>query len=141
MIYRQLKGYKYELLKPVGYLLAIEVADVDTPYITIHEGLLSIREHYAWDGPSGPTIDTLSFMRGSLIHDALYQLMREGYLDRHHREYADRVLKEVCLDDGMLPFRAWYVHHAVMMFAGKSAMPRKKPRGKIIDTATSRQGN
>ena len=36
------------------------------------EGLLIIRPGYAWDGPSGPTFDTPSFMRGSLIHDVLY---------------------------------------------------------------------
>jgi len=29
-------------------------------------------------------------MRGSLVHDALYQLMRDGHLDRAtHREAAD----------------------------------------------------
>jgi len=37
-------------------------------------GSLCIREGYSWDGPSGPAIDTVDFMRGSLVHDALYQL-------------------------------------------------------------------
>lgn len=45
------------------------------------DGDLSIRRGYSWDGPSGPTIDTGTFMRGSLVHDFLYQLLREGVFD------------------------------------------------------------
>ena len=44
------------------------------------KGHLIIKRSYAWDGPSGPTIDTKNFMRGSLVHDALYQLMRHEHL-------------------------------------------------------------
>jgi len=44
------------------------------------KGLLRIRTGYSWDGPSGLTIDTKNFMRGSLAHDAMYQLMREALL-------------------------------------------------------------
>ena len=50
------------------------------------EGELIIRNGYSWDGPSGPTIDTKNFMQGSLIHDALCQLMREIILPQSARE-------------------------------------------------------
>jgi hypothetical protein len=60
-----------------------------------------ISKGYAWDGPSGPTIDTGNFMRGSLIHDALYQLMRTGNLPTSFRERADLLLRKTCIDDGM----------------------------------------
>ncbi len=33
--------------------------------------------------PNGPTIETKTFMRASLVHDALYQLMREEHLELH----------------------------------------------------------
>ena len=63
-------------------------------------------------------------MRGSLVHDALYQLIREGELPKELRVDADKVLRRACLADGMSRFRAWYVYKAVRMFAGRSIKPR-----------------
>ena len=95
-------------------------------FVTLEpNGLLSLRRGYAWDGPSGPTLDTRNFMRASLVHDALYQLMREGLLDSSQRLYADRLLRKICRQDGMSRFRAWYVYRALRAFGGKGARPRK----------------
>ncbi len=102
------------------------------PFLFIQGGRLLISPEYAWDGPSGPTIDTKSFMRGSLAHDALYQLMREGKLNRHYRKYTDRLLKKICLEDGMNKFRAWYVYKAVRMFGEKRVYPDKN-ENKVIE--------
>lgn len=69
-------------------------------------------------------------MRGALVHDALYQLMREGKLDGDEcRIPADRRLKEMCLEDGMNWFRAQYEYFAVSRMAGFAIDPahRKKP--------------
>lgn len=132
LVYRKLKGYKYELFEPVECVVAIS-GSVHTKYINIEDYVLVIKSHYAWDGPSGPSFDTKTFMRGSLIHDALYQLMREGEIDRkEYRGHADRLLREICLKDGMNKFRAWYVYHAVKMFSYKFSLPRKKSRGEIV---------
>ena len=50
-------------------------------------------------------------MRGPLVHDALYQLMRLEELDyKTDRKYADQLLKKICRGDGMSAFRAWYVY-------------------------------
>jgi hypothetical protein len=119
-------GYKYQLKET--YCLAIDIkpeAPINTEYIKLDiEGNLTIVEGYAWDGPSGPTIDTLTFMRGSLVHDALYQLMRECYLDHNvYREAADRTLQKICKEDGMCSFRAWYVYQGVHFFADPAADP------------------
>jgi len=74
--------------------------------------------------PSGPTLDTATFMRGSLVHDALYQLMRDGHLDRAtHREAADRLLQTLCEEDGMWSLRTWWVYHGVRLFADPAANP------------------
>ena len=133
MIYRKLKGYKYELRFEFVYQTGIKHHSIRTPYISLTtRGNLIIHKHYMWDGPSGPTIDTKSFMHGSLVHDALYQLMREGRLDRKFREHADWLLKKICLADGMLKFRAWYVYKAIRMFGEKSSYKSKKPRGEIV---------
>lgn len=65
-------GYKYQLSE--DYQTVIEIKPVEfilTEYIRLDiDGTLSIKEGYAWDGPSGPTVDTKNFMRGSLVHDA-----------------------------------------------------------------------
>jgi hypothetical protein len=87
---------------------------MDLGRLTIDEnGEMLIKKGYTWDGPSGPTIDTKNFMRGSLIHDGLYQLMREGALDQSCRLRADEILREVCLEDGMSHARAWWVFKGV----------------------------
>jgi hypothetical protein len=59
--------------------------------------------------------------------------MRAGDLDyEEHREYADDLLRDICLLDGMLNFRAWYVHKAVRLCSEKYAKPTEEPRDTII---------
>jgi len=104
--------------------------DIKTDYIDLTStGKITIKKGYAWDGPSGPTVDTLNFMRGSLVHDALYQLMREEELDKViYREPADRLLQSMCKEDGMSSVRAWWVYQGVKRFGDPSADPaHKKP--------------
>lgn len=132
-------GYKYQLKE--AYTLPIEIKPEssidDLEYVKLDvDGNLTIEKGYAWDGPSGPTVDTLSFMRGSLVHDALYQLMREERLDRTvHRETADRILRDICKEDGMWSVRAWWVFKAVRLFADPAADPasnrpvKRAPKG------------
>lgn len=119
-------GYKYHLAETYTLTVAIKAdAAIDIDYVSLDlNGQLVIKKGYAWDGPSGPTIDTLSFMRGSLVHDALYQLMRERLLDPViHREAADDLLRAICLEDGMLAIRAWWVHLGVRWFAKAATDP------------------
>lgn len=75
-------AYNYQLKET--YVLAIEIKPslaIDHEYIKFDvNGNLTINKGYAWDGPSGPTFDALTFMPGSLMHDALYQLMRKVIL-------------------------------------------------------------
>ncbi len=75
--YRKLRRYKYQLTDPYVLDIGISGYTVTTPYLRLGtDGVFAISKGYAWDGPSGPTFDTLNFMRGSLVHDALYQLIR-----------------------------------------------------------------
>ncbi len=124
IVYRD--GYKYQL--QATYAIPIDIkpaAPITTPFVQLDSaGNLTILKGYAWDGPSGPTYDTLTFMRGSLVHDALYQLMREGHLDpKIYRDVADQILVRLCREDGMSAFRAWYVYKAVKYFASTAADP------------------
>ena len=134
MRYRKLKGYKYLLLDRYVHEGLLPFADmrVGNEFCNIERGFLYIRPGYAWDGPSGPTIDTDDFMAGSLVHDALYQLMREGLLDIRHRKYADELLRDICIAEGMPKWRAWYVYHSVRLFAKNSAV-KANGRGRVVE--------
>jgi len=123
-------GYKYQLA--ADYSTAVESSPeekIESNYIELtKEGLLTIKSGYAWDGPSGPTFDTKTFMRGSLVHDALYQLMRNGHLSADCRLAADQELYRICREDGMNRFRAKYVLFGVRKAAGFAADPKAKKK-------------
>ena len=87
------------------------------------DGTLTIYAGYSWDGASGPAIDTDTIMRGSLVHDALYQFIRLMLLGHEWRPVADLLLKTVCLDAGMWAIRAEWVYLAVRTFAARSVQP------------------
>lgn len=118
-------GYKYQLVE--SYFVDTPIrpgALIVTRFLVMQpSGRLGIHDGYAWDGPSGPSIDTANFMRGSLVHDALYQLMRERHLGQEHRAAADELLRQICIEDGMSWFRAWYVYRSVRVFGGRRAAP------------------
>ncbi|GAB6908339.1 conserved hypothetical protein [Desulfosarcina cetonica] len=131
--YRELTPYKYQLMEPYGLNINIKGYEIETPYLKLNaDGNLEIAKGYAWDGPSGPTFDTTDFMRGSLVHDALYQLLRLGEISPRYKAYADLLLKKICLEDGMPNFRANYVYQAVKWFGGSSAKPGSEKPAKII---------
>lgn len=115
--------HKYVTTRPVRVRTGITGYACTVPgFIELDDdGVLEIGVNYAWDGPSGPTIDTPSFMRGSLVHDALYQLIREGKLPCRLRRTADRLLRELCVEDGMWRWRAAYVYASVRLFGARHA--------------------
>lgn len=124
-------GYKYQLKKTYRIKVSIvpkSLIKTKAGYITLDKkGKLVIKEGYAWDGPSGPTIDTPSFMRGSLIHDALYQLMRDEYLDpKKYRRSADVILRDICREDGMCCIRVWWVYFFVHLFGNIAVDPASR---------------
>lgn len=114
-------GLKYQLEEPVVVQTPIVPPSViATQWITLApDGMLYIRSGYAWDGASGPAIDTEDFMRASAVHDALYELIRIGALSPDCREPADALLRDLCIEDGMPKWRAWYTYWAVRCFGGK----------------------
>lgn len=63
------------------------------------DGHLTIRKGYAWDGASGPAINTPSFVRPSLVHDAYCQLWNMGLITDAGRAAADRLLGDMLRAD------------------------------------------
>lgn len=102
-------------------------ASIETRFIGLSaSGLLTIHPFYCWDGPSGPTFDTKTFMRGSLIHDALYQLMRQGYLSTSFKAEADRELFRACIEDGMWKWRARMVLKGLQIGGRAATLPENR---------------
>lgn len=122
-------GYKYQLED--DYITALPIPysdyDIDTSYISLSGvGVLIIRKGYAWDGPSGPTIDTRNAIRGSLVHDALYQLIRLGYLPRNYKDMVDDIFYNMLKEDGMSTIRAWAWRKALKLCGGKNTLPSRE---------------
>jgi len=121
------EGYKYVVADNYLVQTAISGFAITTDYINLYrDGTLLIRKGYAWDGPSGPAIDTKNFIRGSLVHDVLYQLIREDRLPFSYRLRADDELARICQEDGMMMPRRWWVKLAVNIF-GANAVEHTNP--------------
>ena len=80
-------------------------------------------------GPSGPVIDTEENMRASLVHDALYQLMRHEELSsRVYRKAADKLFKAMCKEDGVSNLRASAYYKALRKFGKPATNPQNKKK-------------
>lgn len=122
--YRKLNRYKYATIETYALQTDLRLEDrvaTSGGWIAFEAGVLMIKAGYCWDGASGPTIDTQSSMRASLVHDAFYQLMREGLLPQEYRAAADNLFQSICREDGMGRFRAWYYRTGLRLagFAAK----------------------
>jgi hypothetical protein len=123
-------GFKYQLASQYMVTIAITPDDaVDTQYIKLDTlGTLTIVEGYAWDGTSGPVIDTAENMRASLVHDALYQLMRQRKLTaKAHKKKADKIFKNMCIEDGVSRAIA-HTYYLVLKALGKPSTDPKNKR-------------
>ena len=109
------RSWKYELDEDETFALDIDThACVETELWSIKRTIVHVRAGYRWDGPSGPTIDTETAMRGSLLHDVLWQAIEEGLLAPRFQRMADRMFRKVLREDGMLwPRRRlwWFAVH------------------------------
>ena len=123
-------GYKYQLVEEYQVKISVVPADnIKTDFIELStEGILIIKKGYACDGPSGPTIDTRNFMRGSLVHDALYQLLRNELIEETWREEADEELRRICREDGMSKICARWVYIAVRKWGKLAASPESRKK-------------
>ncbi|QLI82816.1 DUF1353 domain-containing protein [Chitinibacter fontanus] len=116
--YKKRRNYKYVLAQYCEIQLPLVLEqEIRTRFINLTQsGSLQLAQHYAWDGASGPMPDLPSVMRASLVHDALYQLMREGKLPDSYRKQADQILRNLCIADGMNVVLANWVYYCVRSF-------------------------
>lgn len=117
--FESLARWKYRLTEDLELRCSITGIACRTEYVSLwDDGRLILRKGYAWDGPSGPTIDTADSLRASAGHDALYQLISLNAVPADFRILADRDLRRWCVDDGMSTTRADAWFFAVRAFGG-----------------------
>jgi hypothetical protein len=121
-------AYKYQLQD--DYYVTIPIypgGNIFTDYIDLSvSGMLKVKKGYAWDGPSGPVLDFRSNMRGSLVHDALYQLLRNELLPETDRQVADAVFRDICIEDGISRWRAYTWYYGLRVGGAAAASPEHK---------------
>ena len=124
---RYSSGYKYLLEETEWTQLDIKPdALIVADYATLGgDGVLIISEGYAWDGPSGPTMDTDDVMTPSLVHDCLYQLIADGYLPSTYRKAADKELLHLMKERGVNWLRRKIWWRAVRIAGGGHLKPNK----------------
>ena len=124
---RYRSGYKYQLASDYSIKVSIKPKrSIDSKFIKLdRKGNLTIVGGYAWDGPSGPVVDTKENMRASLVHDALYQLMRQKHLSaKKHKNRADKIFKKICIRDGVSRTKA-HIYYLGLKLGGKPATDPK----------------
>ena len=125
-----IEGFKYQTHKDwVTYVGDFgQKEDITDGWLTLSkEGRLTIRAGYAWDGASGLlTINTMNSRQGSVLHDALYQLMRRELISRKYKSKADQRFYDQLIMDGMAQFRAKYWRRAVNKFGHPATLPSHK---------------
>lgn len=125
MRYKKRKHWKY---KTVGDTFHHKAIKPEAPsygeFLSIAgDGTLLISGGYCYDGASFIVLDTDNVMYPALIHDALYQLIREGVLKQSDRKRADEILRELCLERGMSTIRAWSIYYGLRAGGGHAAKP------------------
>lgn len=84
---------KYDLPEPCSRMTAIYGYDIDTHRIRLTpDGMMTLKQHFTWNGASGPTFDTIDTISPSAWHDGGYELIQLGFLPPEYKEYFDGLL-------------------------------------------------
>jgi hypothetical protein len=116
IVYWKIKHSEYKYMLAEDYKIHINIMgfSFSNKYFRLYKnGSLVVKKYYCWDGASGPTWDDRSNMRGSLIHDVIYQMIRMHFLHKKYRAYADDLFYKLLREDGMCLIRAKYYWLAV----------------------------
>ena len=127
--------YKFKVEENFSIELPYKIADFEHKYASSKNGILEIKKGYAWDGASGPVINTKNTLIASLVYDVLYQAMRLNLIkpNSENKTLADKNFFEILKMNGVNSFRSrvWYL--AVRLF-GKKSTKSLQDNDKIKET-------
>ena len=114
--------YKFKVEENFSIELPIRIADFEHQYASLKDGVLEIKKGYAWDGASGPIINTRDTLVASLVHDVLYQAMRLNLIkpNSENKKTADKIFFEILKMHGVNAIRRKVWYFAVRLFGKKS---------------------
>ena len=126
MKYCKRNFWKYENAEDVILSTGLKTEHYyNSPFLLMScNGILTIRPGYRWDGASAIAIDTANIMLPSLVHDALYQLIREGVLKPDDRQRCDKIMYELNIERGMAKIRASSIYYALRAGGAKATKSR-----------------
>ena len=124
------KGYKIQLAEDEVLILseAFRGYKIHTKFISLEDCALVIRDGYASDLASGPTIDTENTKVPSVGHDALYELIRQGLLPFVLWKEADKMLYRWLRGRDTAELRIWYWKKGLDWKKGACAHPKNKKK-------------
>ena len=127
--------YKFKVEENFSIELPFKIPDFEHPYASSKDGILSIKRGYAWDGASGPIINTRDTLVASLVHDVLYQAMRLNLIksSKENRKIADKNFFEILKMHGVNSIRRKVWYFAVRLFGKKSTI-KIQENDKVKDT-------
>ena len=116
--------YKFKVEENFSIELPFKIPDFVHPYASLKDGILSVKRGYAWDGASGPIINTQDTLVASLVHDVLYQAMRLNLIksSKENRQFADKNFFEILKIHGVNSIRRKVWYFAVRLFGKKSTI-------------------
>lgn len=124
------KGFKYQIIDRTVWQTNINPPkDIITPFVILRRnGQLELLRGFAWDGTSGPVIDRKTNMFASAVHDALYRLMRKGYLAHHYWPLADLEFKKCLEISGAWRVTVWVDLIGLQIANGAKAHPSNRQK-------------
>lgn len=101
---------------------------IRTSYCTFYDnGDLHIKRGFLWSA-NFPAINTENTKPASLLHDCIYNLIKDGFLPREpYREHGDRLLYDVLIECNVLQYRAFAWYKAVQL-GGDEALDSPPPK-------------
>lgn len=126
------KGWKYQLAETREFKTPVLGYHIVTDYFELFpDGRLVVFKGYAWDGASGPTVDTDSSITPSMVHDVFCQCMRAGWISYEQwQDTINKFFKEQCIECGMCPLRAALWHAGVEF--GDAGNPKQGPDRQVL---------
>ena len=127
--------YKFKVEENFSIELSFKIPDFEHPYASSKDSILFVKKGYAWDGASGPIINTRDTLVASLVHDVLYQAMRLNLIksSKENRKIADKNFFEILKMHGVNSIRRKVWYFAVRLFGKKSTI-KIQENDKVKDT-------
>jgi len=121
----QYKYYLEETIEVQTSLRPVQSAIVPGYIFLGLDGKMIIYRRYAWDGATGG-VNFKGNRLAVLVHDAIYQLIREGLIGKSLKDQSDKDLRDMMIAEGSWKFVANFFYFCVSKFGNAFATKKKK---------------